>query len=58
MTYSCDGAGGAPQCPVRASPRLNNIDWAFPAWANVLVLLAELTALRVATYFALRWRLR
>jgi hypothetical protein len=38
--------------------RLAAVDWAMPAWGNALILLAELAALRIGTYFALRWRLR
>ena len=57
--YTCVRGGGGPHlCDVRTSPRLAAIDFSFPAYANVLVLLAELAALRIVTYFALRWRLR
>lgn len=54
QTYAC----GDALCDVRSSPRFAAIDWTMPAAGNVGVLLAELAALRLATYFALRWRLR
>jgi hypothetical protein len=57
--YACDsGAAAGHLCPVRTSVRLAAIDWDMPAWGNALILLGELAALRIGTYFALRWRLR
>jgi hypothetical protein len=56
--YHCTGATAGEMCPVRDSVRLAAIDWEVPTYGNVLILLGELAALRVATYFALRWRLR
>ena len=53
------GGGSVTQtCSLRSSPRLNAIDWLTPAYINVLVLLAMLFALRLATYIALRFVLR
>ena len=56
--YECERGPPGALCDVRQSVRLAAIDWALPAYVNVLILLAELAALRVATYFALRLRLR
>ena len=56
-TYACE-TDAATQCTVRSSVRLAAVDWAMPAYGNVLILLAELAVLRVATYYALRIRLR
>jgi hypothetical protein len=56
--YECERGPPGALCDVRQSVRLAAIDWSLPAYVNVLILLAELAALRVATYFALRLRLR
>ena len=57
-TYPCVVDGAAAECHVRAAGRLATVDWQLDIWVNVVILLAQLVVLRVATYFALRWRLR
>ena len=57
-TYACVVSGVAAVCHVRDVGRLASVDWQLDIWVNVVILLAQLVALRVATYFALRWRLR
>jgi hypothetical protein len=57
-TYQCVVDGVAAVCHVRDAGRLATVDWQLDIWINVVILLAQLVALRLATYFALRWRLR
>ena len=57
-TYSCLQDGVAASCNARDAGRLATVDWQLATWVNAVILLAQLAALRVATYFALRWRLR
>ena len=57
-TYACVADGAAATCDVRDAGRLATVDWQLATWVNAVILLAQLAALRVATYFALRWRLR
>ncbi len=57
-TYGCVVDNVVATCHVRDATRLASVDWQLATWVNVVILLAQLVALRVATYFALRWRLR